>query len=247
MNVGGAENICTVAREKGINTILFTSTVAVYGFAPVGTDESGQIAPFNEYGRSKFEAEQVFKEWQSEEPEKRTLVIVRPTVIFGERNRGNVYNLLRQIATGRFVMVGNGLNRKSMGYVENIAAFLEHAISFKQGIHSYNFIDKPDFDMNTLVSKVNLLLGRSDKIAFRLPYWLGYAVGKGFDGVSAVTGKNFTISSIRVKKFCANSVYNTAIEETGFVSPVPLEEALARTVRYEFTEDHEGEPLYYSE
>jgi len=43
VNVGGARNICTVARERSVNTILFTSTVAVYGFAPIGTDESGNI------------------------------------------------------------------------------------------------------------------------------------------------------------------------------------------------------------
>jgi len=247
VNVEGAQNICTVAQEKDVKTIIFTSTVAVYGFAPIGTDESGRIAPFNEYGRSKYEAEQVFKAWQAEDPDQRTLVIVRPTVIFGEQNRGNVYNLLRQIASGRFVMVGNGLNRKSMGYVENIAAFLEYAISFKPGVHIYNFIDKPDFDMNTLVGKVNRLLGRSEKIGFRLPYWLGYSIGKGFDLVATVTGKRLAISSIRVKKFCANSVYNTAIEETGFVPPVPLEDALAQTVRYEFIEEHNDKQLFYSE
>ena len=247
VNVGGAMNICVVAREKGVNMIIFTSTVAVYGFAPVGTDESGKIAPFNDYGRTKYEAEQVFKEWQAEAPYERTLVIIRPTVIFGERNRGNVYNLLRQMASGRFVMVGKGLNRKSMGYVENIAAFIEYSMSFKPGVHIYNFIDKPDFDMNTLVDKVNRLLDRPEKISFRLPYWIGYSIGKVFDLVASVTGKQLTISSIRVKKFCANSVYNTAIEETGFVPPVLLGEALERTVRYEFIEDHDGEPLYYSE
>jgi len=52
-NVGGARNLCTVAHEKNIRTIVFTSTVAVYGFAPIGTDESGKIAPFNDYGRTK--------------------------------------------------------------------------------------------------------------------------------------------------------------------------------------------------
>ena len=40
--------------------------------------------------------------------------VLRPTVIFGERNRGNVYNLLSQIARGRFLMVGKGENMKSM-------------------------------------------------------------------------------------------------------------------------------------
>jgi nucleoside-diphosphate-sugar epimerase len=247
VNVGGAKNICIVAREKGVQIIIFTSSVAVYGFAPIGTDESGKIAPFNDYGRTKYEAEQVFKAWQAEAPEERTLVIIRPTVVFGEQNRGNVYNLLRQIASGRFVMVGHGENRKSMAYVENVAAFIEYSMSFKPGVYIYNFIDKPDFTMNSLVMNVNQILGRSEKISFRLPFAMGYLIGKGFDLIAAITGKRFAISSIRVKKFCANSVYNTAIDKTGFVRPVPLEQALAQTVRHEFIENHEGEPLYFSE
>lgn len=247
VNVGGVTNICTVAREKGVQTIIFTSTVAVYGFAPIGTDESGKIAPFNDYGRTKFEAEQVFKAWQAEAPTERTLVIIRPTVVFGEQNRGNVYNLLRQIASGKFVMVGHGENRKSMAYVENVAAFIEYSMSFKPGVYIYNFIDKPDFTMNSLVANVNRILGRPEKIGFRLPFAVGYLIGKGFDLVAAITGKRFAISSIRVKKFCANSVYNTAIDQTGFVPPVPLEQALAKTVRHEFIEKHNDEPLYFTE
>lgn len=247
VNVDGARNICTVAREKGFKTIIFTSTVAVYGFAPIGTDESGKIAPFNDYGRTKYDAEQVFKAWQAEAPEDRTLVIIRPTVVFGEQNRGNVYNLLRQIATGKFVMVGHGENRKSMAYVENIAAFIEYSTRFKHGVHIYNFIDKPDFTMNQLVGNVKHILGKPEKIGFRLPFAVGYLIGKVFDLVAAITGKSLAISSIRVKKFCANSVYNTAINETGFVPPVPLEQALAQTIRHEFIEKHDDEPLYFTE
>jgi nucleoside-diphosphate-sugar epimerase len=247
VNIGGARNICTVAREKSVKTIIFTSTVAVYGFAPIGTDESGKITPFNDYGRTKYEAEQVFKSWQAEAPEVRTLVIIRPTVVFGEQNRGNVYNLLRQIASGKFVMVGHGENRKSMAYVENVAAFIEYSMSFKPGVHIYNYIDKPDFTMNSLVANVNRILGRSEKIGFRLPFAIGYLIGKGFDLVAAMTGKRFAISSIRVKKFCANSVYNTAIDKTGFVRPVQLEQAIAQTVLHEFIESHGDEPLYFSE
>lgn len=247
VNVGGARNICIVAREKGVKTIIFTSTVAVYGFAPIGTDESGKIAPFNDYGRTKFEAEQIFKAWQAEAPEERTLVIIRPTVVFGEQNRGNVYNLLRQIASGRFVMVGQGENRKSMAYVENVAAFIEYSMGFKPGVHIYNYIDKPDFTMNRLVGTVNRILGRPEKIGFRLPFALGYAIGKCFDLIAGLTGKRFAISAIRVKKFCANSVYNTAVDQTGFVPPVPLEKALEQTVRHEFMESHGHEGVFYTE
>lgn len=247
VNVGGAKNICTVAREKSVSTIIFTSTVAVYGFAPIGTDESGKIDPFNDYGRTKYEAEQTFKSWQAEAPYERTLVIIRPTVVFGEQNRGNVYNLLRQIASGKFLMVGSGENRKSMAYVENVAAFIEYAMSFKPGVHIYNYIDKPDFTMNSLVSNVNRKLNRSEKIGFRLPFMVGFLIGKGFDLVAALTGQRFAISSIRVRKFCANSVYNTANDQTGFVPPIPLEQAIAQTVRYEFIESNEHEGVFYTE
>lgn len=247
VNIDGARNVCDLARANGINKVVFTSSVAVYGFAPLGTNESGAISPFNDYGRTKWEAEQIYKKWQAEDPQNRTLVIVRPTVVFGERNRGNVFNLLRQIASGKFVMVGSGLNRKSMAYVENVAAFLEYSLDFKPGVHIYNYIDKPDFTMNTLVAHVNKLLNKSSAIKFRLPVSIGLLVGSCFDLVAKITGQKFPISTIRVKKFCANSVYDSAIKSTGFIPPVPLMDAIEKTVRFEFIEDHKNEQVFYSE
>ena len=246
VNVQGARNICQAAEEHGIVKIIFTSSVAVYGFAPKGTDENGKFNPFNDYGRTKMEAEKIFHEWV-EKDQKRTLVIIRPTVVFGERNRGNVFNLLKQIASGKFLMTGNGKNVKSMAYVENVAAFIEHSLSFSPGVHVYNYIDKPDFDMNTLVKQVNKTVGRGDKIGFRLPYVLGYLGGLIFDFAAKITGRKFPISSIRVKKFCADTMFETSIRrQTGFIPPVSLEDALERTIRYEFLEEHD-EKVFYSE
>jgi nucleoside-diphosphate-sugar epimerase len=247
VNVTGALNVCNLARNNNINIIVFTSSVAVYGFAPLGTGESGEIAPFNEYGRTKWAAEKVYREWQAEVPEARTLVIVRPTVVFGERNRGNFFNLLRQIASGKFMMIGNGLNRKSIAYVENVAAFLKYSLNFKPGVHIYNYIDKPDFSMNSLVAHVNKLLGRSAEIKFRLPLSIGLLIGSGFDLIANITGKKFPISAIRVKKFCANSVYESAIESTGFIPPLSLMDGIEKTICYEFIEDHKNGHVFYSE
>ena len=50
VNVEGAENICRVAESKNIKKIIFTSSVAVYGFAPLGADENCTMSPFNDYG-----------------------------------------------------------------------------------------------------------------------------------------------------------------------------------------------------
>ena len=247
VNVKGAENLCRVASEKDVKTIVFTSTVAVYGFAKPGTNERGMIAPFNEYGRSKYEAEGVFRRWQQEDAKRRTLVIVRPTVVFGERNRGNVFNLLTQLVSGRFVMVGKGQNYKSMAYVENVAAFLEHALSFGPGVAIYNYVDKPDFDMNRLIRTVRAEMGIAGRDRLRIPYAAGMSIGYLFDLAARVTGRSFRISSVRVRKFCATTQFNSGVAETGFTAPVPLAEGLRKTVRFEFVEGYDGGELFWTE
>ena len=247
VNVGGAKTLCETARKFNINKIVFTSTVAIYGFAPAGTDESGESNYFNDYGRTKYLAEQVYKEWQAEDPDNRTLVIVRPTVIFGEGNRGNVYNLLKQIAAGRFVMFGNGKNRKSMAFVENVSAFLEHSLSFGPGLHIYNYIDTPDFDMNTLISVARKTLFGKTNVRLRLPGFVGIALGYVADLAAIIIRKPLPVSSIRVKKFMGTTQFASSVSDTGFVAPVSLEEGLARTLRYEFMEDNSDKRTFETE
>lgn len=247
VNVEGSKNICDLAKKHEIKKIIFISSVAIYGFAPVDTDESGDPNYFNDYGRTKYLAEQVYKKWQSEEPDNRTLVIIRPTVIFGEGNRGNVYNLLKQIATGRFLMFGNGSNKKSMAYVENVAAFIEHSLSFKTGLHIYNYIDKPDFDMNTLISSTRKILFNKNNVGLRLPVSLGIGIGYVADFISKITGKTLPVSSIRVKKFLGTTQFSSTISKTGFTPPVSLEEGLKRTLCYEFLEDNSDKKIFKTE
>jgi len=247
VNVQGAKNVCEAAFKHGVHKIIFTSSVAIYGFAPAETDESGESNYFNDYGRTKYLAEQVYKAWQLEDPESRTLVIVRPTVIFGEGNRGNVYNLLRQIASRRFLMFGDGTNRKSMAYVENVVAFLEYSLSFGPGLHIYNYIDKPDFDMNTLISTARKTLFGKTNVGIRLPGFVGIALGHLADLAATIIRKPLPVSSIRVKKFMGTTQFASSVSDTGFVAPVSLEEGLARTLRYEFMEDNSDKRTFETE
>ena len=41
-------------------------------------------------------------------------------------------------------MFGDGKNIKSLAYVENVAEFIIHSLSFKTGFHLFNYVDKPD-------------------------------------------------------------------------------------------------------
>lgn len=247
-NVEGTRNICRAAEEKGIDKIVFTSTVAVYGFAEPDTGEDGVINPFNDYGTSKYAGEGVLRDWQSGGASGRALTIVRPTVVFGEGNRGNVFNLLNQIASGRFLMIGNGRNRKSMAYVGNIAAFLEAAAEHGSGSQIFNYVDKPDFDMNRLVASVRQTLVGKKGVGPRLPYGFGVLLGWIADLVAKATGKNLPVSLIRVKKFCATTAFSTRAHELeGFVAPFTLEDGLKRTLQAEFITPDPDREIFFTE
>lgn len=245
-NVDGAENVAQVCSEKGIKKIVFTSSVAVYGFAEPGTDENGEINPFNEYGRTKYQAEEKLRAWHNEG--KNDLIIVRPTVIFGEGNRGNVFNLLSQIAFGKFVMVGSGLNRKSMAYIGNIVAFLEKCVETEKNYAVYNYVDTPDFDMNTLIRQVRGTLTGNDSVGPRLPYWLGLIMGYVADAVTTVTGKKLPLSSIRVKKFCSSTAFASAKNSLdNFEPPYTLQEGIDRTLHSEFISPDPEREIFFTE
>lgn len=247
VNVEGARNVCELAAARGIEQIVFASSVAVYGFAPIDTDETGTLRPFNDYGRTKAEAEAVLNAWYANSPHDRALTIVRPTVVFGERNRGNVYNLLKQVASRRFVMIGSGLNRKSMAYVGNVADFFKFVIRFKSGRLVVNYIDKPDFTMHSLISFTKECLGHHSHIGWSLPRWLGELIGAGLDVVANIFKIKFPVSRVRVQKFCSDTAFSSGAAKLGFTAPTPLPEALRRTVSFEFLENHSDEPIYHSE
>ena len=245
-NVDGAENVALVCGEKGINKIVFTSTVAVYGFAEPGTDESGAINPFNEYGRTKFEAEEKLRTWHANGD--KSLIIVRPTVIFGEGNRGNVYNLLKQIASGKFLMVGKGENKKSMAYIGNIVAFLETCVATEEKYGIYNYVDTPDLTMNELVSHVRAKLKGKTGVGPRLPYWFGMILGYTADLVAKITGKNMPASSIRVKKFASSTEFRSAKASLdNFVAPFSLSDGVQRTLQGEFIAPDPNREIFFTE
>ncbi|WP_304205180.1 NAD-dependent epimerase/dehydratase family protein [Phocaeicola plebeius] len=236
-NVGGMEKTLKAMEKNGVKRIVFYSSVAVYGLNKKNPNEEHPADPFNHYGKSKWQAEVVLQEWYKTHPDW-NINIIRPTVIFGERNRGNVYNLLKQIASGKFLMVGNGNNKKSMAYVGNIVAFTKFLMENKTtGYNVYNYIDKPDFNMNELVGHVSKVLNKHIPTT-HFPYWLGMLGGYGFDLLAKITGKKLTVSSVRVKKFCATTEFDaTKVKETGFKAPYTLGEGLARTLEFEFIHD----------
>lgn len=246
-NVGGMKTVLKAMEKNDCRRIIFFSSVAVYGLNKKNPNETHPADPFNHYGKSKWQAEEVLRGWHESHPDW-NIDIIRPTVIFGERNRGNVYNLLKQISSGKFLMVGNGTNKKSMAYVGNIVAFVKYLIdNVTSGYNVFNYIDKPDTDMNQLVEHVSAVLSKHIPTT-HFPYWLGMCGGYCFDLLAKITGRKLTVSSVRVKKFCATTEFDaTKLHSCGFEAPYTLKEGLARTLEFEFIHPKPDEIVYVSE
>ncbi len=226
VNVTGASILCEAAEAAGVNRILFTSSVAVYGSQPRPMDEETSHDYFNEYGRTKHLAEGVFHDWL-ERGSERQLTVLRPTVVFGPGNRGNVYNFLRQLKHGPRVRIGDGRNVKSMAYVENIAAFIAFLVRRPVRYEVFNYADKPDCNVRELIAHIDAALGRPQNARLTIPYPVGLLMGYGFDALGFVLRRPLPISGVRIRKLCSPSEINAERAfATGFIAPVDLRAGL---------------------
>lgn len=233
VNVEGARNVCDAMRAHNVQKCIFASSVSVYPFLEKEMDETTLPDPEGPYGDSKIKAEAVLKAWADEDAN-RTLVIIRPTVIFGEGNRGNVWNLIAQLESGRMAMIGNGENKKSISYVENVAGAFAFADRLPKGTHLFNYSDKPDFTTKALVALLCKLLNRPGP-KIRLPYLVAFGIGLLGDSAAKITGRKIRIRSVRIKKFAANTCYSAQkFSALGYEAKYSLTDALERVIDADF-------------
>lgn len=249
VNERGTRLITEVMDEQGVREIVFYSTVAVYGDAPEPHHEDAPMVPVSPYGQSKLAGEKVLKAWSEKASGGggRRALVIRPTVTFGPRNFANMYSLIRQIAKGRALLVGDGSNIKSLSYVENIvdatcqlwgaapgssAATGSTVKAVGEGFHVYNYIDKPDFTSRQIMETICAALGKKGPL--KVPMWAATLGALPFDAVIALTGKNLPISSARVKKlFAAQTKFEAdKILAAGYRPKVALSEGIAKMTRW---------------
>jgi nucleoside-diphosphate-sugar epimerase len=93
-NLSGARNVCRLAESVACREILFTSSIAVYGVHDRSVDEYSPPEPRSAYGQSKLQAEDIHRAWADRSGG--NLIIVRPGVVFGPGEQGNVTRLVKE-------------------------------------------------------------------------------------------------------------------------------------------------------
>jgi nucleoside-diphosphate-sugar epimerase len=106
-NLLGAENVCKFAEKVGCQNIIFTGSISLYGVSESVKDELTLPVPVTAYGASKLTAEKIHQIWRAKDANDRRLVIVRPGVVFGPGEGGNVSRLIRSVIHRYFFFMGN--------------------------------------------------------------------------------------------------------------------------------------------
>jgi nucleoside-diphosphate-sugar epimerase len=157
-NILGAQNVCGFARENNINTIVFTSSIAVYGTYEEQKSEATLPMPDIPYGISKLNAEYIHKLWQKEDPANRRLIIIRPGVVFGKYENGNFTRLINSLSKGYFFFPGRKDTRKGCIYVKDLVDLMINRTSeAKAGIEIINASYHPSPELSKIVKTIKQL------------------------------------------------------------------------------------------
>ncbi len=204
-NEFGTQNLCQAATDFGIKEIVFYSSVAVYGSNTTPSTEAMTPQPTSHYGESKLKGEAVLKSWAAEDASRR-VIIIRPAVVYGERNIANMFRLISQIKSGRYFHVGAANNIKSIAYVKNLVdATLWLMNGTSSGVLTYNYSDLPQLSSREIADHIAKKLNRRRPTT--LPYWVLYLLALPFDLAIAITGRDLAISTKRVTKLCTETFH----------------------------------------
>ncbi|MPY72165.1 MAG: NAD-dependent epimerase/dehydratase family protein [Alphaproteobacteria bacterium] len=123
VNVGGAQLVLEAARKADAGRLVMMSSNSPFGANRRPEDVFDEDSPFNPYmgyGRSKMEMERLcaLAMGRAGMPE---IVIARAPWFYGPGQPPRQTQFFTMIRRGRFPLMGRGENRRSMGYVDNLA------------------------------------------------------------------------------------------------------------------------------
>lgn len=225
-NILGALHVCDYARRAQAETIVFTSSISVYGAGDDLKTEDTQPAPDSAYGQSKLCAEKIHRQWLDERPATRKLVIARPAAIYGRGEAGNFTRLASLLARGRFLYPGRRDTIKSCGYVADLVASFRFALARDEHFLLYNFCHHEWHSIEDICRAFHRVAGyRAGAPVVPLPLML---LAASFFEVLNALGCSNSVNRARVMKLCRSTkVEPRRLEQLGFACRYSLEESLA--------------------
>lgn len=229
-NVAGAENVCSWADQVGCRCLIFVSSTYTYGPTDEPKSESSPPEPVTAYGSSKVLAEKIHLAWQAQRPE-RKLVIVRPGVIFGEGENGNITRLMRAVQGRYFFYPGNRRVLKAGGYVKDLCHalmwVLDRLETRNENLAIFNFTLDPAPSVEDYVRALCKAEG-IERWVPSVPYPLLLAGSYLLEGFARALSIEQPIKPARVRKLVqSTNIVPEYLRQAGYSHRYSLAEAFA--------------------
>jgi nucleoside-diphosphate-sugar epimerase len=233
-NIRGAENVCNFARKHGIESIVFTSSIAPYGAAEELKTEETLPTPNTPYGISKLVAERIHREWAAENVGRR-LSIVRPGIVFGRGENGNMTRLYKGLKGHKFAYAGRKDTIKACIYVKDLVRVMLAMAENENAnrVQLYNCCYSPSFTIEQIANTMLKATGMNRHIPYipQKPMMVAATVCGMFGGLG------LGICPARVKKL----MVSTNIDGAKLAQDYPLGYSLEEAFRDWFKDCGENE------
>ncbi len=209
---------------SGSRTFIFLSSIkAVADHADLMIDEDYVPSPSSAYGKSKLQAE---KHLQKHQIPDKYLYILRPCMIHGPGNKGNLNMLYKFVKKGIPYPLGSFDNKRSFLSVANFCFIVEKILHGELQQGTYHLADDPALSTNELVQLIGQGIGKKAPI-WNVPRMLIFVISSVGSLVGAPINRN-TIRKLTESMVVSNK---KLLLNLGQQLPVSSKQGLLKTIK----------------
>ena len=229
VNAHGTSRLVEQSVDAGVRRFVLMSSIgAVTGASESLVTLGTPCKPETPYGRSKLAAERALIDRCRATTMAWT--ILRPTLVYGPGNPGNMGRLVGLVRRGLPLPLGDVANRRSFTFVENLADATTIALTHRNAANAVFLLgDGEDLSSAELIRRIAALTGsRTRLVSVPMPFVRGFA--RAADAVAEATGWSLPIDSATVRRL-ESSLYvdiEPLREKLGWTPPIDVEEGLQR-------------------
>ena len=189
-NVQGLANLLHAAMDAGVQRIVHTSSITVYGhhLHSIVTEDYPFHAENNPYSRTKIAGEKLISKLVKEY--RAPIVVVRPAWVYGPRDSASFSRFVNLVESGKGFIIGTGKNIVPVVYVRDVAQGLIKAGDAGKEVagRAYNIADDRRVTqaeyLNTIADALHV-----SHVSRKLPFSVVYLAGRTAEVVWQAMGR----------------------------------------------------------
>jgi len=241
VTIEGTRSMIQAAARAGVKRFLHISSISAYGHPDGKALVLDETAPLGQnlhkwsyYSRSKVQAERIV--WAAHERGDVPVTVIRPSWLYGERDRASMPRLIRAIRGGQAKLLGDGSNRLSLTYAGNEADGCILAANSPKAVgQGYNLCNDGEITQAEYLNKIAACLG-AEPITRKVPYKVAYAAGFLMELFGHAVGRKSPPLVTRYSVWLIGRRVQFSTEkirrELGYSPAVSYDEGIARAVRW---------------